>query len=46
MTVEGVRKATEHFLKTMDEEGVYEINSEFVKEHIDYHKNWSNRRNS
>ncbi len=46
MTVEGVRKATEHFLKTMDEEGVYEINSEFVEENIDYHKNWSNRRNS
>jgi len=46
MTVEGIRKATEHFLKTMDEEGVYEINSEFFQENVDYHKNWSNRRNS
>jgi len=46
MTVEGIRKATEHFLKTMDEKGVYKINSEFFNENVDYHKNWSSRRNS
>ncbi|NQV38959.1 MAG: hypothetical protein HQ505_00200 [Nitrosopumilus sp.] len=46
MTVEGIRKATEYFLETMDSEGVYEINSKFFEEHVEHFKNWSNRRNS
>ena len=34
MTVEGIRKATKHFLETMNNEGIYEINSEFFEEYI------------
>ena len=46
MTVEGIRKATEHFLDTMDSEGVYEINLQYFRDHVEHFKNWSNRRNS
>lgn len=45
MTVESIRKATELFLKTIEEEGVYKFNSSLFSDYGEHFKNWSNRRN-
>jgi len=45
MTVENIRKATELFLKTIDEEGVFKFNSELFADFGEHFRNWTSRRN-
>lgn len=45
MTVESIRKATELFLKTIDDEGVFKFNSELFADYGEHLKNWTARRN-
>ena len=44
MTIEGVKKATEHFLKTLDEEKIFKFNSELWNEHSEDYHNFTSRR--
>ncbi len=45
MTVEDVKKATEHFLKTIEEENIFKFNSELWANYSEHYKNFTYRRN-
>jgi len=46
VTVEGIRKATEHFLKTIEEENIFKFNSEVWDQYSEHYNNWLYRINS
>ena len=45
MTIEGIRKATEYFLKTIEEENIFKFNSELWAKYAEHYKNFTSRRN-